>query len=530
MVRWFTKFSVVLCALAAPALANPRTPPDTIDMAHGVRAAVWAAPGQFTEADSGESPYIYLNRCIGGCQIIGTGPGGVTDARSQMTFIPPNPGNYTVTEFANLFGQTSEMGGTCLGDMTTPCTSDTQCAGMTPTTCDTADYEWGLVVQCMKEVYSPYAVILSDTPPTGGVSYTEAIIAGQPTDIGEPTNDLGIAPIACTPQNNVISFSFANHHAAQDHAYNVCWTAAQETAHAFSLDHEYSFIGAYDANQNSACMDPMTYRTDCGGEKFFRNATANCGTFTEAASCICGGTQNSHQKLLTVFPAGQSIIPPPTSMITFPAANASVATNFPVDAMAGSRRGVEVVELWLNGYKWLSTPGSAFGGEGQPNPSNYTITTPSNLPDGYIDIVAKAYDDLNIETDSATVTVLKGAPCTDDTTCLLGQMCGNGRCAWPTPTGQLGDKCDYPQFCVSGVCSGTSTDQICTQNCTVGIDEACPDKYECVPTSGTSGICFPGSSGGGCCSADGAGAGWGHAGLAGIVLAGMLRRRRRPQR
>ena len=35
---------------------------------------------------------------------------------------------------------------------------------------------------------------------------------------------------------------------------NICWTAAQETAHALGLDHEYVF-----ADGTSACSDPMKF-------------------------------------------------------------------------------------------------------------------------------------------------------------------------------------------------------------------------------------------------------------------------------
>ena len=64
-----------------------------------------------------------------------------------------------------------------------------------------------------------------------------------------------------------------------------------------------------------------------------------------------------------------------------------------------------------------------------PTPS-YTLTAPTNVPDGVIDIVAKAYDDLESETDSATVTVTKGAPCADASTCATGQKCEAGKCFW----------------------------------------------------------------------------------------------------
>src|SRR5262249_16379985 len=99
-----------------------------------------------------------------------------------------------------------------------------------------------------------------------------------------------------------------------------------------------------------------------------------------------------------------------------------------------------------------------------------------------------------------------------------------GRCFWMPATGMLGDKCTYPQFCVSGICQGTATDTICTQSCLVGASDSCPAGYDCVMTDGVDGICFPPASGG-CCDA-GPGGAVTHAGLA-VIVGGLLVRRRR---
>ena len=524
-----------LASSAAPAGAEP-----------GVRAVVVQPPTAFHPAAT-ESPFVYLNRCRGGCTVTG---GNMNDARQQESSIP-KPGTYTIQEFTNFMGsvgvngncdQGSKLGmpctadatcmgdtcntaaGTCTGNAAVPCTSDADCNG----TCDTADRDWAAIVQCMQEVYSPYAVTLTDTQPADGTAYTEALIAGQPTDIGEAPDVLGIAPIAsdCSAQNDVISFTFANHHPdiAQARVLEICWTAAQETAHAFGLDHEFSFVSAYPSNGNSTCMDPMTYRVDCGGEKFFRNADAKCGEQT-TRQCRCGGTQNSHAKLLSVFGAGQSTVPAPTvSLVTMPSPRQGAA--FPVFATAGSRRGVARVELWLNGYPWASTPGGVFGTNGQVDPSNYTLTAPASVPDGVIDVVVKAYDDLGIEGETAKVTVQKGAPCTSSGQCATGQKCdASGRCYWDPPSGKLGDSCPYPQFCTSGTCSPADQGPvICTQACSVGSANACPSGYDCVPGSG-GGFCYP-TSDAGCCSAAGdRGPMWPHAALAALVL-GLVGRRR----
>jgi hypothetical protein len=521
----------------------------TLAHADGPRRFVVTPKEAFTPL-AGAQPVIYLNRCVGNCTVIG---GGANDARSMMSSIPP-AGNYTLHEFTNYAGQVGSAGtcvggskdmmsctadaqcmgdtcnltaGTCTANASIACTMDVECNGV----CETADADWAAVVQCMKEVYSPYAVTVTDVLPPAG-AYTEAVIAGQPGELAEAADVLGIAPFAsdCSSENNVLAFTFANHHPGtlQARALGICWTAAQETAHTFGLDHEFQFVTAFSTNMFSACMDPMTYRTDCGGEKFFRNADAQCGEYT-ARTCRCGGTQNSHGKLISVLGEGTSIVPPPdASFVTAPSPRQGQA--WPVFVQAGSKRGVDHVELWLNGYPWATQPGGVYGMNGQIDPSNYTLTAPANVPDGTIDIVIKAYDDLGVEGDSSMMTVEKGPPCTSADTCAKGQSCSNGRCAWDTPTGTIGEGCPYPQFCTSGVCT-PGQNPICTQYCAIGSANACPHGYDCVPeTGGAMGYCEPSS--GGCCSAsEERGALWRHGALAALVLVVTTRRRRaRPVR
>jgi MYXO-CTERM domain-containing protein len=147
-----------------------------------------------------------------------------------------------------------------------------------------------------------------------------------------------------------------------------------------------------------------------------------------------------------------------------------------------------------------------------------------------MDITVKAYDDIEVETDSTTVTVTKGAPCADASSCANGQKCDAGKCFWDPATGELGDDCTYPQFCMSGMCEGTSDKQICTQGCVVGSTDACPAGFDCLQTNGNDGICFTKDSGG-CCSTGGSTSSNGvyaQAGLAlGIVAFAARRRRRR---
>jgi len=485
------RLSVLLVLLSLTALASADVPQD-------VRERIPVSKGRFiTMPYNGPvaaqtSGYIYLNRCTGGCTI----SNGADDARAMSSSIVA-PGTHVVTEFQNDAGQTGAA----------------------------ADDAWHALLTCVQEVYSPFAVTVSDVPPSNGVSYTMGIAAGNPSDVGLPNDILGVGLATCAPLDNVISFSFANHESGSGltRMYDACWTIAQETAHNFGLEHEYQFTDG-----NSACSDPMTYREDCGGEKFFRNKPAACGEYS-SRTCSCGGTQNSVGKLTKALGAGTSIIPAPTSMILTPAAG-PVSAGFTVGVAAGSRRGVDHVELWLNNHLWATVPGAAFGQNGQPNPSNYTLTAPSNVPDGVIDVVAKAYDDLAIETDSATITVMKGAACASAASCLTGQKCEAGKCFWDPPTGKLGDACTYNEFCTSGMCQNSDVGQYCTQSCVVNSDGACPAMFDCIATSDTQGVCLPqGKAGGGCCSVghESAGAKWAHVGLGLFVFGLVIRRRRR---
>ena len=541
MSRWcLSLFAVV--ALTGVASA------DRPNLSYMVGGKVATTPPVQEPTASSISPYLYVNRCLGGCNVTGT---GADDARANQSAVPP-AGSYILPEFTNRFGQntTSSPKGTCLnpdgstGSPMTTCNMDSDCTGTfgAGAICDTADYEWGLVVQCVKEVYSPFAVTVAyDTTtsgrPTGGVSYTMNVVGGNPSDVGLPPSVGGVSIPTCVAKDNVMSFTFEKVWFGSTRIDDICATISQESAHAFGLDHEFTFLDG-----TSACNDPMSY--DHCGRQFFRNKEANCGAVGDGQpapprACLCGGTQNSHAKILDVFGPGMSIIPAPVTMITLPADGATVQKSWNTVVQTGSRRGVFAVELWLNGYKWQAKPGADFGPDGQPNPSTYSLVAPADVPDGGIKIVAKAFDDLGTEGD-ASLTVTKGALCTADADCSaqqLGMKCNTGAatdtvaaggCFWDAPTGAIGDKCTYDQFCLSGLCQGATGDQICTTTCVMGVADSCMAGFECDMASDGKSYCFKGGGGGGgCCSASGAGAAWAHGGLGLLVLGLVMRRRRR---
>lgn len=469
---------LVVAVLAGTAAAEPSrvivdTPPQTLD----AQAA-------------GPATVLFLNRCTGGCMVTDN---GTNDARNQKTSILAQ-GIYLLGEFANDAGLTGSA----------------------------ADDEWNQIVACIKDVYSPYNLTVTDQQPPDGVVYNEAIIAGKPGEVMMGPEILGIAPLAnnCSAETNIMSFSFANQHANQDRVLNICWTAAQESAHAYGLDHEFQFT-----NGSSACNDPMTYRTDCGGKKFFRNEPAQCGE-SKVRDCKCSKTQNSHTMLLGIFGPGTPTTPPPTVEMTYPSATTTtIGAGIAIHASAFSERGIAHVELYFNGSRWRDVPGVPFGVSGQPM-SDYPMPLPTDLPDGIIDVVVKAYDDLGMSTATPAVTVTKGSPCTTSDQCLKDQTCDSGRCVFPAPVGELGATCTYDQFCTSWQCTQTNDGQRCSQQCNIDEPSSCPQGFDCLGDA-KSGFCWPASSGGCCSVADSSDAIWGHVGAAALVAGLLIRRRKR---
>ncbi|HEX5058309.1 MAG TPA: Ig-like domain-containing protein [Kofleriaceae bacterium] len=452
------------------------------------------------------SPILFLNRCTNNCTV----NGGVDDARAMSSSIPcaagascgggscscngTSAGTYTVEEFKNYMGQTGAA----------------------------ADEEWNMIVQCVREVYSPYNIAVTDVFPTG-MAHTQGIVAGLPVNIGYGglnTGGLG-GTSSCEPVDNVISFTFANIFTStsqQARVRTLCYVVAQETGHSFGLDHAFEF-----SDGRSACTDPMSYRNDCGGQRFFRNDLARCGE-NGPRPCKCPNLQNSHQKLLAIFGPGMPLTGPPTLTVSSPTDGATIQNGTPVIATAFAQRGVHHIDLLLNGYKWLTVKGAPFGGNGQPE-TTYPLVLPSGVPDGIIDIVVKAYDDIDAETD-ATLTVTKGAPCTTADTCAKGQKCDAGKCFWEPPVGELGDPCTYDQFCKTGSCVETTSGQFCSNVCVVGVDDSCGTGFTCEGAAGGNGYCVPVGAGDDTCCGIGAN-GKTSALLSLFVVGFVLRRKRR---
>lgn len=178
---------------------------------------------------------------------------------------------------------------------------------------DASDEEKAALVECVAEMFGPFGLVITDEDP-GDVSHLEAVVGGDPSQIGEDVNTGGISPFLtnCGVIQDSIVFAFPS---VMRDPRRLCETIAQEVAHSFGLDHEY------------LCGDPMTYLTGCGDKRFLFEE-ARCGE-TGPRPCKCSRTQNSAQLLLERIGRGAV----PGVWMNEPASGDLVAAGFPVQAV-----------------------------------------------------------------------------------------------------------------------------------------------------------------------------------------------------
>ena len=311
---------------------------------------------------------------------------------------------------------------------------------------------------------------ITDQDP-GSEDHFEAIVAGMPGEAGFDQNTGGVSPFGCGVINNAITFTFANMYGGA--LREICETVAQESAHAFGLDHEMH------------CPDPMTYLTGCG-DKEFRDVNAYCGEY-QNRQCYCGNsTQNSFATILGMFGAG----PPttPSVEITEPLDGAQVQSGFVVRANISDNVSITKGELWVNDelVSSISVP-------------PYIFNAPTGLADGAYKVSIRGYDNRN-DYGEDTIYAIIGAPCGDSDDCNSGDVCVDGRCvSGPDQSGGLGSECTDNEDCVSGLCGAMDGLKLCVETCLLG-NNGCPGGFQCI-AAGENGVCWPGAEdSGGCLS------------------------------
>lgn len=329
------------------------------------------------------------------------------------------------------------------------------------------DAAWTSLMQCVHRAYEMYDVTVTDTEPVAGVDHVEVLVAGEPTNIGFPVGTLGIAPLAtdCSPLRNVLAFAFAESHRSSG-IIELCATVVHEAGHAFGLDHAMQ------------CRDPMTYLTSCG-DRLFLNIESKCGEFRTTRNCRCGDTQNSHVKLLNELgPSGHLPSAGSVQLEALPAWDGSQLVGFVVES-----RWIRSIELWINGFRWKQIPHMVV--------SDFRFVAPP-VSDGILDIEVRSVNDLGgVAVNKLTLT--KGAPCQSSASCAAPEVCQEGRCMYPPPTGELGSTCTAPQDCASWECLQFAGQQRCALPCSVGLKRSeCPANYTCVKTAEPApGMCWP---------------------------------------
>jgi len=452
---------VAALCLASPAFAEtPReTPRDMMIPEVSTRPQVLTPAGQI--------PYntIFLNKCAGGCPI----RPGTTDSRTDRTSLAG--GTSTVRAFKG------------------------------------TDAQWQTILACVKDTFSVFNINVTDVDP-GSADHFEIMVAGYSSDLANSSignNTYGVSPFPCGGSYipDALVFDFANQFIDNPGAFGnnaveeeICATAAQEIAHAFTLDHVVV---------NS---DPMTY-FQYVGRRWFTKGPAQCGSdcvggqgpFGQTCtgnshSCACSGqqTQDSVALMTSLFGAGPGT--PPTITITNPKTGDNVVPGFPVGAVVTDNSPAPIgnVELRIDGTL-IDTQ--------MRGP--YAFNSPTTLGNGTHKVEVTGYDAQGTPGKS-TVEVVIGPPCTKPSDCSNNtDTCIGGRCVpGPGVQGGLGMACTDSTQCASGQCGSDGKNMYCVEECTKG---QCPSGFGCLIDTGmTTGVCWPGADdgSGGCSTTTGA--------------------------
>jgi hypothetical protein len=374
------------------------------------------------------------------------------------------------------------------------------------------DATWGQVVQCVKDVMSPFNIEVTDVDP-GSAPHFEVMIGGTPGQIGLPNGVGGIADYPCgSPGNcakylpNALVFDFSE--VWQGDVTFICGTAAQEIAHAWTLDHATS------------SSDPMTYKNYASTLNFMNSAVCGsdcdyqcpggsgvCNAFGYQCSgsglngthvCMSTGaaTQNEIDIITSIFgPAGAE---PPTVKFKSPEIGSAQQPGFQIEVECTSDDGVQEVDLSIDGAPTAALTAAPF-----------IFQAPGNLSDGAHHIEAMCATNLQA-TAVAKADFLIGQMCTADADCTMpGFICYDHACiAGPDATGGLGATCTNNADCSANSCASDGTDHFCVIPCDLHSPH-CPSGFGCLE-AGDNGVCWAGvDNGGGCCDSGNHGSAWG---------------------
>jgi MYXO-CTERM domain-containing protein len=253
--------------------------------------------------------------------------------------------------------------------------------------------DWQATVSCFRDLFARFDVQVVDTDP-GNVPHIEAVFGGSPTQVGLPNNVAGVSPFTldCSIIENSVVFTFTG--AFQFTPRDACEIMAQEVAHSYGLDHEL------------LASDPMTY-LQYNGNRAFQDQTASCGESTARPCGINGSTCRANQNSVTLLRErlGTADAVAPTIAWSSPANGATVPPGFEVKASGTDNIAVTGAVLKIDGAQ----------ADMQSGPGPYTFATSATLAEGQHTIVVEISDGKNVQSETRTVTVKKGAPPPNDT-------------------------------------------------------------------------------------------------------------------
>ena len=344
---------------------------------------------------------------------------------------------------------------------------------------------WNNVMSCMRETFAQFDITITDVDP-GSAPHYEIMFGGRPTDLGMDPGIGGVSPATCgtIPSSVVFVFDIWG-----SNVEDICSTAAQEISHSWSLDHVIEK------------SDPMTYFSNGGARRHFKNAAVACGsdcvngsinglTCTGAnrqtRACFCGGaTQNSVADIGLLFGAGTPT--PPTVTIVNPKNGDVVEQGFAIGATVTDGEGVSRVDLAIDGALKSTLVTGPYG-----------FNAPMGLSNGMHTVEVSGVDIFGAVT-KTSLQVIIGKPCESPSDCTkTTDVCVAQRCVpGPNVTGGLGTSCTASTDCASLQCASTSAGSYCVEQCQVGANQ-CPSGFGCLATgAGTAGVCFLGYDDGG---------------------------------
>ncbi len=389
---------------------------------------------------------------------------------------------------------------------------------------------WASLVSCVATTMAPFDITVTDVDP-GTAAHFEVMVAGNSSQLhSNPalgSNVGGVAPLACNPPGNcayipnALVFDFAaiwgqGTTCDNNCVLNVCATASQEIAHAWTLDHVVDGTDPMSYNLQYAPVQPFfhdheTCGSDCIGGKSPLNFTCSSSddrTATHTCFSTDTATQNELATILALFGAGSAA--PPAITFVRPTDGANVAPGFAVEVTVATQFAVAEVALTIDNAAIIST-----------KVTPYIFNSPSSLGPGTHHVTVTATDNLGM-TGTASVDVTIGDPCTKPGDCPTStDTCVAGRCVpGEGVQGGLGSPCANNSVCNSGICASGAAGMVCVDPCDVGMNQ-CPSSFDCVAVS-SGGVCYPAadSGGGGCSSSSGGSM------LLGLGFAAVLLRRR----